>query len=108
MAYCPPDRSPRASASGSRKGARKKRSPSDQRRAEARAAAQQQAVTERIDTTARKRHRAWVAREVNAAATCTTDLVELYEEHRGEQAGTLTDPYRGRTTNPDQWVAPCQ
>jgi hypothetical protein len=96
MAYCPPERSPRAPATGFPKGrARKrKRTPSDERRTEKRAAE----IVDSIDGTAQARHRAWLAREMNTAESCTTELVELYGKHRGEQAGTLTDPYYGRTS----------
>lgn len=51
-----------------------------------------------IQGKARQRQKAWL--ETDQPYTTfklTRELDVLYDEHRDEQAGTLTDPYRGRT-----------
>ncbi len=53
----------------------------------------------RIQRAARERQAAWA--ETDQPTTTlrpTRELFGLYGEHRDEQAGTLTDPYHGRTS----------
>lgn len=55
-------------------------------------------TTARIHRTARDRQTAWAeGGHPNDTYRLTRDLDGLYDEHRDEQAGTLTDPYYGRT-----------
>lgn len=87
----PPSSGPSA---GSRKVEPRHQSPSDQRRKQARAAA----TAARIQTTARERQHAWAETgQPNRTYQLTRELDGLYDEHRDDQAGTLTDPYFGRT-----------
>lgn len=53
----------------------------------------------RINATARERQAAWLATgQPTTTYQLTRELDGLYGEHRDDQAGTLTDPYRGRTS----------
>lgn len=87
---------PRASAiAGSREveppKRKRHRSPSDERRKASRA-------VERIQRTAHERQDAWLETgRPNDTYRLTCQLDGLYDEHRDEQAGTLTDPYSGTT-----------
>jgi len=59
------------------------------------------ATTRQIHAKARDRQAAWL--ETGRPFTTYRlgrELGELYDEHRDEQAGTLTTPYRGRTWRP--------
>ncbi len=52
-----------------------------------------------IHRTARDRQAAWAETDQpTTTLRLTRELDELYGEHRDEQAGTLTDPYHGRTS----------
>lgn len=52
----------------------------------------------RIQRTARERQDAWAETgQPNRTYQLTRELDGLYGEHRDGQAGTLTDPYFGRT-----------
>lgn len=75
---------------------KRKRSPSDQRRDAARAARH---TLEQIHAKAHERHEAWVDGEQrNVVASLTTDLDELFDDRRGDQAGTLRlNDFAGRT-----------
>lgn len=58
-------------------------------------------TTRRIQRTAQARQGAWSeGGKPNVTQKLTGDLDVLYGEHRGEQAGTLTVPFRGRTWRP--------
>lgn len=75
---------------------KRRRSPSDERRKEARTA-------ERIQATARERQAAWLeSGRPNETYRLTCELDGLYDEHRDEQAGTLTDPFYGKTMRAGQ------
>lgn len=55
-------------------------------------------VTAEIQRTARERQDAWAeGGQPNATYRLTRELDGLYDEHRDGQAGTLTDPFYGRT-----------
>lgn len=96
MTGCPPERSPRFdgnSSPDSRKlemGKGKKRSGS-----------RGSGTTRQIQRTARERQEAWLETgRPNDTFRLTHELDVLYDEHRDEQAGTLVDPYFGRTWRP--------
>lgn len=56
------------------------------------------AITREIQRTAHERQAAWLETEQPTTTyRLTRELDGLYDEHRDEQAGTLTDPYYGRT-----------
>lgn len=96
-------RSPVSGATGNERGSRnpepsakpRKRSPSDQRRDAARAARH---TVEQIQVKAHKRHTAWIdGGQRNVVASLTTDLEDLFDDRRDDQAGTFAAPYGGRT-----------
>lgn len=60
-------------------------------------------VTAEIHRTAHERQDAWAqGGQPNVTYRLTGQLDELYDEHRDEQAGSLTDPYYGRTMKAGQ------
>lgn len=75
---------------------KRKRSPSDERRDAARAARH---TVEQIQVKAHTRHEAWVdGGQRNIVASLTTDLEELFDDRRGDQAGTLSlNDFAGKT-----------
>lgn len=75
---------------------KRKRSPSDERRDAARAARH---TVEQIQVKAHTRHEAWVdGGQRNVVASLTTDLEDLFDDRRGDQAGTLRlNDFAGRT-----------
>lgn len=96
MTYCPPERSPRFDGNSSdapqrvaaTEGQKKRRGGNRGRRS----------VTREIQRTAHERQDAWLETgRPNDTFRLTQELDGLYDEHRDEQAGTLTDPYYGRT-----------
>jgi hypothetical protein len=101
MTYCPPDRSPRFDAKSSdapQRVAAQEEQRSGRRRGGKRG---RKAITREIQRTAHERQAAWLETEQPTTTyRLTRELDGLYDEHRDEQAGTLTDPFGGRT-----WVA---
>jgi hypothetical protein len=56
-----------------------------------------------INARARERQAAWAETgKPNVTEHLTRELDGLYGEYRDEQAGTLTDPYYGRTWGPSK------
>lgn len=95
MTYCPPERSPRFEGTPSDAPQRVVAAEGHQKRGGRRG---RKSVTREIQRTAHERHEAWLATgQPNRTYQLTRDLDVLYDEHRDEQAGTLTDPYFGRT-----------
>jgi hypothetical protein len=74
---------------------KRKRSPSDTRRDQRRAARN---TVNAIDETAHERHEAYLeGGQPNTTYRLTRKLDELFDERRDETAGTLTDPFYGST-----------
>lgn len=95
MTYCPPERSPRPVAKSSDAPQRVAAAEGHQKRGGRRG---RKSVTREIQRTAHQRHEAWLASgQPNLTYQLTRELDGLYGEHRDEQAGTLNDPYFGRT-----------
>lgn len=97
MTYCPPERSPRFVAKSSAapqrvaatEGQRKSRRGGNRGRS---------STVREIQRTAHERQEAWLeAGQPNRTYQLTRELDGLYDEHRDEQAGTLTDPFYGKT-----------
>jgi hypothetical protein len=97
VTYCPPERSPRtdlpAPTAPQRVAARGK--------GHSKRGGRRGRVTNAIHATAHERHEAWLeGGRPNDTYRLTRELDGLYDEHRDDQAGTLVDPYYGRTWKP--------
>lgn len=95
MAYCPPGRSRPDSKSSSGSHTVETQEGQKKRKRGKRG----RGTSEEIQRTARARQAAWLETgHPVLTRRLTGKLDDLYGEHRGEQAGTLTDPFYGRTS----------